>query len=164
MDLAPGIGAAPGAVVVRSDEIRKHLCGVKPLDRLGPEGYTDDMNRRVYSALIKRSETLVRGGAAVIADAVFARPADRDAIHHVAAAAGVPFVGVWLEAPESVLLARIAGRGRGVSDADIDVLHRQLAQSAAPVEWHHIDSSGTRQQVGAAAGPMAGGVPLNLIE
>ncbi len=42
MALAPSIGGPPGAVVIRSDEIRKKLSGVKPLDRLGPEGYTDD--------------------------------------------------------------------------------------------------------------------------
>ena len=40
MGIAPSIGAPPGAVVIRSDEIRKRLCGVKPFDRLGPEGYT----------------------------------------------------------------------------------------------------------------------------
>ena len=39
--LAPFVGAAPGALIVRSDVIRKTLLGVSPLTRLGPEGYTD---------------------------------------------------------------------------------------------------------------------------
>jgi hypothetical protein len=46
--LAPLIGAVPGAVVIRSDETRKQLCGVDPLQRLGPEGYTAEMSRQVY--------------------------------------------------------------------------------------------------------------------
>ena len=36
--LAPLIGAVPGAVVIRSDETRKQLCGVDPFQRLDPEG------------------------------------------------------------------------------------------------------------------------------
>src|SRR5690606_17951777 len=37
LSLAPSVGAVPGAVVLRSDELRKRLCGVSPLERLGPE-------------------------------------------------------------------------------------------------------------------------------
>ncbi len=127
MALAPSVGAAPGAVVIRSDEIRKKLCGVKPLDRLGPEGYTDEMSRRVYATLMEQADKVVRGGYAAIADAVFAESADRDAVEHVAVAAGVPFAGLWLEAPEPVLISRVAGRGPDVSDAGLDVVRRQLA-------------------------------------
>ena len=39
LSLAPSVGAVPGAVVLRSDETRKRLCGVPLLQRLGPEGY-----------------------------------------------------------------------------------------------------------------------------
>src|SRR5690606_16109961 len=42
--LAPSIGAAPGAVVLRSDVIRKRLCGVPESARLGPEGYTAEVS------------------------------------------------------------------------------------------------------------------------
>ena len=35
LGLAPSVGAVPGAVVLRSDEIRKRLCGVPLLERLG---------------------------------------------------------------------------------------------------------------------------------
>src|SRR5689334_5452433 len=38
--LAPRLGRVPGALVLRSDEIRKQLCGVGPFDRLGRDGYT----------------------------------------------------------------------------------------------------------------------------
>ena len=150
MDVAPSLGAAPGAVVIRSDEIRKKLCGVRPLDRLGPAGYTDDISRRVYAALMQQADTVVRAGYAAIADAVFANGADRDAVQHVAATAGVPFAGLWLEAPESVLISRVVGRGPDVSDAGVDVIRRQVAQPADSIRWHRLDASGTRQQVGDA--------------
>ena len=38
-------------------------------------------------------------GCAVVADAVYDRPADREAIEVVGREAGVPFVGFWLAAP-----------------------------------------------------------------
>ena len=147
MDLAPSLGAVPGAVVIRSDEIRKKLCGVDPLDRLGPEGYTDAMSRRVYATLMEQADKVVRAGYTAIADAVFAESGHRDAVQHVAARAGVPFVGLWLEAPESVLISRVEGRGPDVSDAGSEVIRRQLAYRVDSLRWHRLDASGTRQQV-----------------
>ena len=155
--LAPSVGAAPGAVVIRSDEIRKKLCGVKPLDRLGPEGYTADVSRRVYATLMEYAENIVRSGYAAITDAVFAKSADRDAIQHVAAAAGVLFDGLWLEAPEPVLISRIDGRGPDVSDAGSDVIRRQLAYRLDSLRWHRLDASGTRQQVCDGVGAIVRG-------
>lgn len=145
--IAPLIGAPPGAVVIRSDEIRKRLCGVKPLERLGPDGYTADVSERVYATLMEQADTVIRGGYSAIVDAVFARAADRDAIHHVASAAGVPFAGVWLEAPESVLIARLEGRGPDVSDADSDVIRKQLAGGLDGRHWHRLDASGTPEPI-----------------
>lgn len=145
--IAPSMGAVPGAVVLRADEIRKTLCGVKPLHRLGPEGYTPEMSQRVYATMMARADTVVRGGYTAIADAVFARSADRDAIQHVAAAAGVPFAGLWLEAPEAVLNSRVQGRGPDASDAGIDEIRRQLAVPLDSLRWPRLDASGSRQHV-----------------
>lgn len=149
--LAPFLGATPGAVVIRSDEIRKKLFGLKPLDRLGPESYTAEVSRRVYAALIDQAEKVVCGGYSAIADAVFTESADRDAIEHVARAAGVPFAGLWLEAPEQVLISRVEERGPDVSDAGSDVVRRQLAHGLDSLHWHRLDASGTRQQLCEAA-------------
>ena len=89
--LAPLIGAVPGAVVIRSDERCRQLCGVDPLQRLGPQGYTADVTRRVY-ATIAQSAGQVAGGHAAIVDAVYARFDDREAIERVAATAHVPLL------------------------------------------------------------------------
>ena len=139
--LAPSLGAVPGAVVLRSDEIRKRLCGKDPLERLGPEGYTADVSRRVYAELAARAAAVVRGGCAAIADAVFAGPADRAAIARAAADAGVPFAGIWLDAPESVLIARASGRRGDPSDADAAVIRRQMAEDVGLIEWSRVDAS-----------------------
>jgi uncharacterized protein len=149
--LAPSVGPVPGAVVIRSDEIRKELCGVPPLVRLGPEGYTADISRRVYATAVDRAAAVIRGGHAAIVDAVFARLTDRDAIADVAASAGVPFVGLWLDAPESVLLARTERRRFDPSDADAAVVRAQLRQTTGPITWRRVDASGTLEDVIAGA-------------
>lgn len=139
--LAPVVGAVPGAVVIRSDETRKEICGVDPLQRLGPEGYTAEISGRVYAAVADRAAQVVAAGHAAIADAVYARPADREAIERVAAAAQVPFVGLWLDAPEAVLIARAEQRQLDASDADAAVIHQQRAHDPGAVAWHRIDAS-----------------------
>jgi len=145
--LGPSVGTVPGAVVIRSDEIRKRLCGVDPLQRLGPEGYTPEISRRVYATVAERAGVIVGGGHAAIADAVFARPSDREAIEQVAAAARVPFAGLWLDAPETVLVARTEHRHRDPSDADAGVIRAQLAQDMGPIAWRRIDASSSSTTV-----------------
>src|SRR3546814_5282781 len=44
--LAPGVGAAPGALVLRSDEVRKALFGAGETDRLPAQAYTGDWHAR----------------------------------------------------------------------------------------------------------------------
>jgi aminoglycoside phosphotransferase family enzyme/predicted kinase len=150
--LAHMVGAAaPGAVVLRSDEIRKRLSGVAPLARLGPEGYTASVSERVYATLAERAEILLRAGHSVIVDAVYGRPAERRRIAGIAESLQVPFEGLWLEAPEPVLIARAAARRHDPSDADADVIRAQGRQDTGAVTWTHIDTSGPVDEVVRAA-------------
>jgi len=144
--LAPGEGAAPGARVLRSDAIRKRLFGVAWQDRLPEEAYGEEMTARVYGTIRDEALAGLGGGHAVIADAVFARAAERRAIADAAAAAGTAFRGFWLEAPAAVLEQRVRASRADASDATIEVLRRQLAYDVGPVEWTRLDAS-----VGAAA-------------
>ncbi len=139
--LAPGEGAVPGALVLRSDEIRKALCGVPPLERLGPEGYTPEVSRRVYATLAGRAAAALRAGHSVIVDAVFARPEDRAAVEQAAVSASVPFAGLWLDAPAEVLVARVGSRRLDASDADARVVSEQLAVDPGPMAWERVDAS-----------------------
>ena len=141
LSLAPSVGAVPGAVVLRSDEIRKRLSGVQPLEHLGPEEYSSQVSERVYATLAERASLTVAGGHSGIVDAVYARLVDREAIERVASDASVPFVGLWLEASESTLIARTTQRRHDPSDADTDVIRRQRAQDPGVMAWHRIDAS-----------------------
>ncbi len=145
--LAPFIGGVPGAVVLRSDEIRKQLCGVSALERLGPAGYTAGVSERVYRMLVERASAVLRAGHAVIVDAVHASSKDRQAIERVAKDAGVPFVGVWLDAPQDTLIARSSRRRGDASDADADVIRMQSNLEAGP-----IDSAETGRVATSGAG------------
>jgi aminoglycoside phosphotransferase family enzyme/predicted kinase len=137
--LAPGIGAAPGALVVRSDLLRKSMMAVTPLTQLDDAGYAPAVTRRVYRELTARALAALKAGHSVIADAVFARPEDREAIARVAHAAGVQFLGLWLDAPPAVLAQRIADRSLDASDATAAVLDDQLRDGPGAVEWQRLD-------------------------
>ncbi len=97
--------------------------------------------------LLSVPRSFVRGGHAAIADAVFARPSDREAMEQAAAATGVPFVGLWLDAPESELIARSERRHLDASDADADVIRSQTAHGTGPITWHRIDASSSPEDV-----------------
>ena len=151
LGLAPSIGAVPGAVVLRSDETRKRLCGVPLLQRLGPEAYSAQMSDRVYSTVAEQAALVLRAGHSVVVDAVHARAADRRAIEQVAGAASVPFMGLWLDAPESLLIDRTARRRNDASDADADVVRLQRAQDIGDIRWSRLDASGPAASVLSAA-------------
>ncbi len=164
--LAPALGAVPGARVLRSDEVRKRLCGVPPLAPLGPEGYTPEVSGRVYAALAADAAQVLRTGHSAIVDAVHARPADRQAIARVAAEAAVPFAGLWLEAPEPTLIARVEQRRDDVSDADADVVRKQRSQETdgtAEAAWQRLDASAPIDVVlGRAMAVLRSRVPRHL--
>jgi predicted kinase len=154
--LAPALGPVPGAVVLRSDIVRKRLHGAAPHDRLPPQAYHKEASRAVYDALAARAATLVRAGHAAIVDAVFLDPHERAQIERVAADAGVPFEALWLTAPEAVLVQRVTARTGDASDATPDVLRAQLATDPGPLTWPMLDVSGSPQQIAAQACALLG--------
>ncbi|MBM3503359.1 MAG: hypothetical protein FJX65_05740 [Alphaproteobacteria bacterium] len=149
--LAPEVGGFPGAVILRSDVIRKKLFGRDPLERLPPEAYRPEVSAKVFDILFVRAANVLASGRSVIADAVWNRVGDRQRLTEVARVTGVPFVGFWLDAPAEVLRARVAARSDDASDADLAVLESQLASASDAVEWRRIDAGGKR---GSALGEM----------
>ena len=150
--LAPDLDATPGAVILRSDVLRKELAGVAPTAPLGAAHYTPEASVRVYATLMSRAAEILAAGRGVVLDAVFRRPEERAAAAAVAAAAGCRFDGLWLEAARGVAAERIASRRDDASDATIAVLDRQLAQDPGPVDgWRTVDARGEPSQVLARA-------------
>ncbi|WP_439577798.1 AAA family ATPase [Elioraea sp.] len=139
--LAPRLGAAPGALILRSDEIRKRLAGVAPEAGLRPDSYTRAASDAVYAALEDGLAAALGAGHAAIADAAFLDPAERTRVEAIAHRAGVPFLGLWLEAPLAVLEARLAARQGDASDANIVVLRQAAAHDPGPIAWTRLDAS-----------------------
>jgi aminoglycoside phosphotransferase family enzyme/predicted kinase len=125
----------PGAVVLRTDLIRKRLCNVQPLERLPDAAYTPEVDENVYAEMFAAAGRVLATGWPVILDAVFLDPVRRGHAEVVAERCNVPFDGIWLEAPAALLRARVAARKGDASDADLAVLERQLARDAGPVTW-----------------------------
>lgn len=138
---APQMGPSPGAVVLRSDEIRKRLWGAGPLDRLPADAYGPGESEKVYARMFHEARLCLEAGRAVVMDAVFLKPEERAQAQALAAAAGVGFEGVWLEAPAAVMQARVAGRVGDASDADVAVLQAQLARDPGAIGWRRIASA-----------------------
>ena len=136
--LAPQLGPAPGAVVVRSDEIRKQLQGVAPEQRLPPQAYTAQASAAVFTELTKAVRIIAASGQAVIADATFMADAHRAM---VATAAGAHFLGVWLHAPIPVLESRVAARTGDASDADLAVLRSAASHDPGAGNWLAVDAT-----------------------
>lgn len=141
--LAPMLGRAPGALHLRSDEIRKRLWGVPPERKLPREAYAETVSRQVYDEQRAMAEAALEAGQSVIVDAVFLDPTRRDEIAALARGVGAAFDGLWLQAPMALLEARVAARRGDASDADIAVLRAAAKADPGPLSaWQPIDAAG----------------------
>jgi hypothetical protein len=150
--LAPSIGPAPGGIILRSDVARKRAMGVSSLTRLGPDGYTEAVTRQVYRTLAERATRILEDGHGVVVDAVCGESWQHAILADAARASGVPFVGLWLDAPLPVLTDRLQRRADDASDATPQVAARQVERAGgAPPSWTRIDASGGADGVVVAA-------------
>ncbi len=149
--LAPELGRRPGARVLRSDVLRKLRFGAPPESPLPPKAYTAEVTTQVYRDLCTRAASALRAGYSAVIDAVALREEQRRSFAAVAAAAGVPFTGLWLDVPAETMRARIAGRRGDASDASPEILGRQLTHGPGPLEWIRIDANGNLDATLAAA-------------
>ncbi|MCA3559756.1 MAG: AAA family ATPase [Aestuariivirga sp.] len=144
--LAPFLGAAPGAIHVRSDVERKVLAGVPETERLPAESYSLQASFEVYAACLARAEKALAARHSVVLDAVFARPDERAAAAELARRTRAHFAGVWLDAPRETLAARVAARSGDASDATAEVVDAQLRYDLGPMDWPRVDAGGTAAQ------------------
>ncbi|WP_374578339.1 AAA family ATPase [Phenylobacterium sp.] len=158
--IAPGLGASPGAVVLRTDEVRKRLLGAPPQASLPSSVYSPAFYNEVYDSLFAEARALLDAGRAVVVDATFIQPELRGRAEALAREAGVPFHGVWLGAAPEVLAQRIEGREGDASDATVATLRMQLERDVGPIDWVRIDASGPAQDAAEAWSIEHGGSPL----
>ena len=137
--VASHLGPPPGARILNSDRVRKRLHGVPAEARLPKSAYGPEISEAVHAALRREAARTLATGCSLVVDAVFNRPSDRAAIGTVALGSGIPFRGVWLEAPPPSLLARIDARRNDPSDATAEVLAAQLRLDQGEIAWQHLD-------------------------
>jgi predicted kinase len=137
--LGTRLGRAPGARVLRSDVFRKRLAGVAPETRLRPTHYTRHSDEETYEALFESADDHLSCGSSVILDAVFMSRSERDVAEAIAFRRGVPFTGLWLEAPERDRIARVSTRRGDASDATPEVVREQSRRSVGELSsWHRM--------------------------
>ena len=139
--IAPDLGPAPGALVLRSDELRKRLHGAAPETRLPPDAYSEAANGAVNRTLIDLACSAAACGHAVVVDSTFLNLPMRNDLEAAARDAHVPFAGVWLHAPLPVLEQRIGMRRGDASDATVAVLRRSAASDPGAGDWIPVDAS-----------------------
>jgi len=149
--LAPALGAAPGALVLRSDQIRKQLYGVGETERLPKGAYSEAWHNRVAEEMLRRARLALTGGHSVVLDTVNNRAEGRARIADMAHRLGVPFAGLWLEAPLEVLQARVAARSGDASDATPEIVRLQKKSLKRPQDWSEVDASQSPEAVLAEA-------------
>lgn len=143
-EIAPGLGRAPGALLLRSDETRKRLFHALPEQKLGPDAYTGGANARVNASLLADAARAIAAGSAIVADSTFLHPPLRTGIEDAARRARVPFHGFWLEAPLETLLQRVADRRNDASDAGPDIVRQAATCDPGHITWKRVNAADTR--------------------
>ena len=132
------VQVAPSLVVLESDALRAIL--------FSNPTHGGSENARLFPALHRLLERLLRIGHQVVVDATNLRRRNRRMLYDIAERVGVPLLIIETTAPEYVIRERLAQRvanlksGRQADDrstADIDVYTR-MQQSAQPIRRDHI--------------------------
>ncbi len=126
-------GLLPGAVVLRSDEVRKREAGVPAAAHVyvdyGSGLYDPAMSIRTYRAMTREAVAAAAKGKRVVVDAAFLSSALRQEFYESCGREGLNPFFIWCSAGEHILRRRVMRRmadGRDVSDAHLAVLEGQL--------------------------------------
>lgn len=140
--LAGLVGPPPGAVVIRSDVVRKRLFGVSETTTLPEAAYRADTTGRVYDLLASTAERILAQGHSVVLDAAFIQEAERAAVPGIARRQNAAFSGLFLTADLATRMARIERRQGDASDATREVAVMQEAFATGHVDWQMVDATG----------------------
>ncbi len=144
--LAPAVLPLPGAVVLRTDVLRKQHFQIKDTDRLPQSAYRPEVTEKIYETLIQRASRILVQGHSVIVDAVFADIAERNAIAEVARKLSVRFSGLFLVTDLATRQRRVGRRDADASDATPEIAGLQEKYDIGAMDWAVVDASGTPEQ------------------
>jgi len=140
--LAPDVEPDPGAVVLRSDVLRKQLLHFNETERLPESAYQPEITQQIYEGLSQRAIRILSQGHSVVVDAVFADQKERTAIRNVGRKLGVGFVGLYLQTDLATRQRRIGHRSDDASDATPEIAALQERYDIGALDWTPIDASG----------------------
>lgn len=127
--VAKTIARSKKAIIIRSDAVRKHLAGTA-LDESGTDSiYTPEMTQKTYNLLLKLGIMLTKEGYTVILDAKYDRLSLRQPVITQAQDAGIALTIVYCTAPDSLLYDRLNQRQNDISDAGVDLIASQKANT-----------------------------------
>ena len=145
-----------GAIVVRTDAVRKRLAGRPLREReeaaFGEGLYTPEMSRRTYAEALRLADELLRARWPVIIDGTFSHAEERAQARALAGRHGVPFTALWCDAPDAVLVPRLRARaaeGSDVSDGREELLAPQRARYESPADEPGVVAVDSAGQSGA---------------
>lgn len=141
--LAPGVAPLPGAVILRTDVLRKQLFRVSETDPLPENAYRPEITKQVYDILVQRALRILAQGHSVVVDGVFAQGSERDAIRDAARKLKARFAGLFLVTDLPTRLSRVGRRERDASDATPAIVGLQEKYDIGEIDWAVIDASGT---------------------
>lgn len=144
--LAGIVPPLPGALVLRSDVLRKHMFRCPETEPLPPEAYRQDVSTRVYAELLERAIRTVSAGLSVVVDATFMNAEARRKVESAARSTESVFVGIFLIADLESRIARIKHRDPDASDADMKLAMEQEGYQLGELTWTRIDASGSVDQ------------------
>jgi len=121
------------AIIIRTDATRKRIAAAFPELEL----YGRQMHLNTYKATFDAARIALNAGFSVILDATFIHPDSRHQLKTLADENQTPLHCFWLDIDTETLRQRIVARQQAandISDADLRVLHLQLAEYRRPTE------------------------------
>ena len=145
------LAAKIGAVIIRSDAVRKHLAGI-PLNQPGDATlYTPEMTQKTYDRLLELGITLAAQGYPVILDAKYDRHAQRHTVVQAVQQHATPLKLqiVHCDAPLEIRQTWLNQRQGDVSDATADLLPNQSFEAFDAAELPLVRAIDTTQDLAA---------------
>ncbi|HDD35574.1 MAG TPA: aminoglycoside phosphotransferase, partial [Candidatus Desulfofervidus auxilii] len=127
--IANALAAKIGAVVIRSDAVRKHLLGLRPKEHLyapfGKGAYKSDITHKVYETILCLASDVLSYGFSVIIDASFSREKYRKMVVELAHKVKCPYYFILCQCNEEIIKARLKERekkGKDISNGYFQLL------------------------------------------
>ncbi|MCK5427340.1 MAG: AAA family ATPase [Thermodesulfovibrionia bacterium] len=139
--IAKGLSKRFDAALIRSDEVRKELAGIKAgehrYEAFGKGIYSEEFFNKTYEALFKKADQLLESGQSVIIDASFKKTVFRQEGEKLARAHNSLFLVVETRCPDEEAKSRLNERtrsGKDVSDGRWEILKKQKADFEKVIE------------------------------